>query len=60
VLPALEDQPEWGRRLEAKLDYLTESSERVGRKDWTLIFIGTMVSQFFSGVVRTLLRCVTF
>lgn len=51
VLPSLSEQPELGRRLEAKIDYLTESSERMGRKDWYNIFIGTIVSYIFTSTM---------
>lgn len=44
VQPSLEDEPEPSGQLEAKIDYLIESSTRMGRKDWLNIFVGVIFS----------------
>lgn len=51
VLPSLTEQPELGQRLEAKIDYLTESSGRMGRKDWFTLFAGVILPFALSGAM---------
>ena len=39
------------RALEAKIDYLIEASERLGRVDWRGIFIATLFTWTLTGLV---------
>ncbi|HHX60329.1 MAG TPA: hypothetical protein GX707_06280 [Epulopiscium sp.] len=44
LLNVVNNDDEDSKIINGKLDYLIESSERMGKKDWANIFYGTMVS----------------
>ncbi len=38
-------------RIEARLDYIAEASERIGRKDWLMMFYGTVFNQMVTDTI---------